>query len=68
VQRADRAPEPTAGHVIDHFGFAVADVDASAAALAAAGVKFAIQPRTVGVLRMAFVEGPDQLRVETVQR
>ena len=32
------------------------------------GVKFTTEPRTTGNLKMAFVEGPNQLRVEILQR
>jgi len=45
-----------------------ANLDTSAAALKSAGVTFTIEPRTAGNLRMAFVEGPNRLRVEIVQR
>ncbi len=68
VQRVDHEPAPSAGHVIDHMGWGPHNLDAAAAELTAAGVKFTTQPRTVGNLPMGFVEGPNQLRVEIVQR
>lgn len=68
VDRVDHEPAPSAGHVIDHMGWNTPNLDAAAEALMTAGVKFTTQPRTAGNLRMAFVEGPNQLRVEIVQR
>jgi catechol 2,3-dioxygenase-like lactoylglutathione lyase family enzyme len=68
VDRSEREPAPSAGRVIDHLGWATPNVDASAATLKSAGVTFTIEPRTAGNLRMAFVEGPNRLRVEIVQR
>jgi catechol 2,3-dioxygenase-like lactoylglutathione lyase family enzyme len=64
----DRAPTPTAGHVIDHLGWGTPDLETAAATLKAAGVTFTTEPRAIGAVRAAFVEGPDRLRVEVVQR
>jgi catechol 2,3-dioxygenase-like lactoylglutathione lyase family enzyme len=68
VDRSASEPAPSAGRVIDHLGWATPNLDASAATLKSAGVTFTIEPRTAGNLRMAFVEGPNRLRVEIVQR
>ena len=68
VERVEREPAPSEGRVIDHAGWRTANLDASAAALKRAGVTFTIQPRTAAGLKMAFVEGPNRLRVEVLQR
>ena len=68
VEKAEREPAPSAGRAIDHMGWGTMNLETSAATLMSAGVKFTIQPRTAGNLKMAFVEGPNQLRVEIVQR
>jgi catechol 2,3-dioxygenase-like lactoylglutathione lyase family enzyme len=68
VQQVSREPGASAGHVIDHLGWTTTSVDETAAALKRNGVKFTTEPRTTGNLRMAFVEGPNQLRVEVLQR
>jgi hypothetical protein len=68
VERVDHEPSASAGHVIDHMGWATQNLDAAVAELTSGGVKFTTQPRRVGNLFMAFVEGPNQLRVEIVQR
>jgi catechol 2,3-dioxygenase-like lactoylglutathione lyase family enzyme len=58
---------PTRGRVIDHLGFAVDDVDQAVAKLKAAGVKVTEEPRTVGQIKSAFVEGPDQVAIELIE-
>lgn len=65
AQKGDDAT-PSLGHAIDHLGWAVADVDAKVAALAAKGEK-TTEPRPVRHLRIAFVEGPGGVRIEMVQ-
>jgi catechol 2,3-dioxygenase-like lactoylglutathione lyase family enzyme len=57
---------PTQGHAIDHLGWAVSNVDAKVADLAAKGAK-PTEPRVVRHLRVAFVDGPAGVRVEMVQ-
>jgi len=68
IQKAPAAPAPSAGNVIDHLGWKAADLDATAAALKAKGVTFTTEPRAAGALKISFVEGPDKLRVEVLQR
>jgi catechol 2,3-dioxygenase-like lactoylglutathione lyase family enzyme len=65
--------EPTAGHAIDHLGFRPVNVDAAVAALKAKNVKVTTEPRELklasGVtMRLAFIEGPEGVRIELVQR
>lgn len=57
---------PSQGHVIDHLGWAVIDVDAKISDLASKGLK-TVEPRAVRNLRVAFVEGPGGVRIELVQ-
>ena len=71
AQRGDAAP--SAGHSIDHIGFRPIDVDASVAELKTRGVKITTEPRPLSfpngvTVRLAFVEAPDGVRIELVQR
>ncbi|MGL4284794.1 MAG: VOC family protein [Phreatobacter sp.] len=54
---------------IEHIGLGVSDIDAAAAALRARGVVFIQEPREArpGV-RIAFVEGPERVRIELIER
>jgi catechol 2,3-dioxygenase-like lactoylglutathione lyase family enzyme len=62
-------PQPSAGSVLDHIGFSVADLDATLGELGRSGVKIISQPRSFGspVLRNAYVEDPWGTRIEVVQ-
>jgi catechol 2,3-dioxygenase-like lactoylglutathione lyase family enzyme len=52
----------------DHFGLRVLDVDATVAELRRRGVRIEVEPWDFGpTLRIAFVKGPDDVRVELVQ-
>lgn len=54
---------------LDHFGFAVEDMDAAAADLRAKGVKFVVEPLQVRPgLRIAYIEAPDKVRIELSER
>jgi catechol 2,3-dioxygenase-like lactoylglutathione lyase family enzyme len=68
VERASGTPVPSAKSVMDHLGWVTPNVSALAADLKQKGVKFTIEPRTTGGQTMAFVEGPDGLRAELLQR
>jgi len=57
---------PSLGHVIDHLGWAVTNVDAKISDLASKGLK-TVEPRAVRNLRIAFVEGPGGVRIDLVQ-
>jgi catechol 2,3-dioxygenase-like lactoylglutathione lyase family enzyme len=54
---------------IEHIGLAVDDLDAAVADLRARGVRFVVEPREArpGV-RIAFIDGPDQVRIELIER
>jgi len=71
VQRGDAVP--SVGHSIDHIGFRPLDVDASVAELKTRNVKVTTEPRPLSfpngvTVRLAFVEAPDGVRIELVQR
>lgn len=54
---------------LDHFGFAVDDLDAAAAELRAKGVRFVVEPMQVRPgLRIAYIEAPDKVRIELSER
>jgi 4-hydroxyphenylpyruvate dioxygenase-like putative hemolysin len=68
IKQVSQEPGGSVGDVIDHLAWTTADVGAAAAMLKRDGVKFTTEPRTTGTLKTAFVEGPNQLRVEILQR
>ena len=59
---------PTQGRAIDHLGWGFADLDAAAVVLKSKGVNFTMEPRPFRDLKIAFIEGPDGVRIELVQR
>ena len=60
-------PSPRFGE--DHFGVMVDNLDAAAAELKGRGVAFDMEPRDFGPgLRIAFVRGPDNVRIEIMER
>ncbi len=67
AQTATTPPAPFIG--IEHIGLRVSDLDAAAADLRAKGAKFLMEPRSPrpGV-KIAFIEGPDAVRIEILQR
>ena len=71
VQRGDATPSD--GHAIDHIGFRTTNLDATAASLKAANVKFTGEPQPLrlasgATVHFAYVEGPAGAKVELVQR
>ena len=64
-------PEGTAEshYGLEHFGFDVEDLDAELIRLKEAGARIVL-PRTdvVGGTRLAYIEGPDDVLIELVQR
>jgi catechol 2,3-dioxygenase-like lactoylglutathione lyase family enzyme len=71
-QLQDELPLPAALHPrfgLDHFGLAVDDLDAAVAELKSKGVRFVEEPYSPRPgLRIAFVEGPDRVRIEIAER
>lgn len=58
---------PTQGRSLDHLGWNFSNLDESAARLKAAGIKVTMEPRDYRGIRIAFIEGPDRVRIELVQ-
>jgi lactoylglutathione lyase len=62
------APAAARQYGADHVGLRVADVDAAVEELRRRGVVIEVEPWDFGPdLRIAFVKGPDNIRVELVQ-
>lgn len=61
--------ESTKGHVVDHIGISVDNLDDAVAKLRAAGVKVTDEPRLAagGKIKFAFIEGPDKMRIEVIE-
>jgi catechol 2,3-dioxygenase-like lactoylglutathione lyase family enzyme len=71
AKKGDAAP--SAGHSIDHIGFRPLNVDDAVASFKTKNVKVTTEPRPLVLpsgttMRLAFVEGPDGIRIELVQR
>jgi catechol 2,3-dioxygenase-like lactoylglutathione lyase family enzyme len=61
--------ESSRGHSIDHLGFSVDNLDETLERLKKDGVKVTDAPRSIagGKVRFAFIEGPDQIRIEVLE-
>jgi catechol 2,3-dioxygenase-like lactoylglutathione lyase family enzyme len=61
--------ESTKGHVTDHIGFSVDNLDQTLERLKKDGVKVTDEPRSIagGKVKFAFIEGPDHVRIEVVE-
>ena len=67
---ADIPSAPAVPYIgLDHLGLRVDNIDAAYAELTQRGAVFTVAPRTIrpGV-RIAFVQGPDNVRVELLER
>jgi len=67
---ADIPSAPIEPHMgLDHFGLRVDNMDEAYADLKRRGAVFAVEPRTIrpGV-RIAFVQAPDNVRIELLER
>ena len=58
---------PTRGHLVDHYGLSVANLDALIAKLKAENVTFLEQPYKVGDSRAVMIEGPSREAIELVE-
>lgn len=67
---AEIGPPAQAPHLgIEHIGLGVADLDTALAALRARGVRVLVEAKTMRPgLRVAFLEGPDAVRIELLER
>ena len=61
--------ESTKGHVTDHIGFGVDNLEQTLERLKKDGVTVTDPPRSVagGKVKFAFIEGPDHIRIELVE-
>jgi len=62
-----KALGPTLGHLMDHVGLSVSDLDAWIAKLKREGVVFLRQPYSVGATRAVMIEGPSHEAIELVE-
>ena len=54
---------------LDHFGLRVESLEESVAELKSKGAEFAAEPRTLPTgVKIAFVRGPEDVRIELVER
>lgn len=67
LAQKSEAKEPTIGRAADHLGWSFPDLDAAAEKLKADGVTFTMDPRPFGTAKIAFIEGPDGVRIELVE-
>jgi predicted enzyme related to lactoylglutathione lyase len=59
--------ESTRGHVVDHISFSVENLAASLEKLRANGIVVTTDIRRAAGLEIAFIEGPDKMRIELIQ-
>jgi catechol 2,3-dioxygenase-like lactoylglutathione lyase family enzyme len=59
--------ESTKGKAVDHIGFSFDNLDDALAKMRKDGVKVTMEPRTAGKLKVAFIEGPDKIRIELIE-
>ena len=63
------APPPPPFLGVEHIGLAVDDLDAVASELASKGVAFTMKPTVMRAdLKIAFIQAPDGVRIELLQR
>ena len=67
VQSAVREVASTRGRSVDHLGWRFKDFDATIKRLKALDVKFVVEPTKSGDHMIAFVEGPDGVKIEIVE-
>jgi glyoxalase/bleomycin resistance protein/dioxygenase superfamily protein len=63
----DRPLAPTRGHLADHIGLSVTDLNAWMAKLKGEGVKFLGKPYKVGDARAVMIEGPSKEAIELIE-
>lgn len=65
-QTAQEAVTPSEGRSIDHLSWSVPDFEGTVEKLKADGVKFLVEPVKSGRHMVAFIEGPDGVKIELV--
>jgi hypothetical protein len=67
ARQTDTPLKPTRGHLMDHIGLGVTDLNAWVAKLKKEGVTFLRQPYRLGDTRAAMIEGPSHEAIELVE-
>ena len=67
VQNSDAPMAATEGRAIDHLSWSFPDLAAAAEMLKSKGVVFTMEPRPFRNIKIAFIEGPDGVRIELVE-
>jgi len=67
MNNANQPLVSTRGHLADHVGLSVANLDALVAKLRGEGVKFLEQPYKLGDTRAVMIEGPSKEALELVE-
>jgi catechol 2,3-dioxygenase-like lactoylglutathione lyase family enzyme len=67
ARQGDKPLEPSRGHVSDHIGLSVSDLDAWVAKLRSEGVTFLQEPYRLGDTRAVMIEGPSREALELVE-
>jgi catechol 2,3-dioxygenase-like lactoylglutathione lyase family enzyme len=67
IRQSDAALVSTRGHLADHVGLSVANLDAWVAKLRGERVKFLEEPHTLGDTRAVMIEGPSKEALELVE-
>jgi hypothetical protein len=67
TRQTDQAPVSTRGHLADHVGLSVGDLDGWIAKLRAEAVTFLEQPYQVGGARAVMIEGPSREAIELLE-
>ncbi len=65
--QGDRPLTPSRGHLMDHVGLSVTDLDAWIDKLKSEGVTFLRQPYRIGDARAVMIEGPSREAIELVE-
>lgn len=67
VSKSQDALKPFKGRSIDHLGWLLPDFEATVSTLKEKGAKFLVGPQKSGDHMMAFIEGPDGVKIELVE-
>lgn len=67
VQQSNKELAPTKGRAIDHLGWNFSDLESASKELKGKGVNFTLDPRPYKNIKIAFIDGPDGVRIELVE-
>ena len=67
MNQTNKPLAPTGGHLMDHVGLGVSDLDAWVAKLKGEGVTFLREPFPLGDTRAVMIEGPSREAIELVE-